>query len=104
MLPACQFCVATAQDSDATCQKDNLNEPNCQRDNFNEQASKQESYFWPTAHGHWKNYHRSPYIGPFNLSAAVAWSWHPPKGEYSDMLLGSSIDDKKNVYVAGDQA
>jgi len=66
-------------------------------------GSKQESYFWPTAHGHWKHYSRSPYVGPFNLSAAEKWSWHHPEGEFHDMYLGAAIDDRKNVYVAGDQ-
>jgi len=63
-----------------------------------------ERYHWPTAHGHWRHYGNSPHAGPFNLSASLAWSWHHPFGEYHEMPLGATIDDQRNIYVAGDQA
>merc|ERR1712164_11050 len=69
----------------------------------NSRTTRSDSYFWPTAHGHVRHYGNSPYEGPFNLSASVTWSWHHPDGQYNDMPMAASIDEKKNVYVTADQ-
>eukprot|EP00404_Azadinium_spinosum_P001222 CAMPEP_0180425230 /NCGR_PEP_ID=MMETSP1036_2-20121128/5155_1 /TAXON_ID=632150 /ORGANISM="Azadinium spinosum, Strain 3D9" /LENGTH=510 /DNA_ID=CAMNT_0022430711 /DNA_START=33 /DNA_END=1562 /DNA_ORIENTATION=+ len=66
-------------------------------------ASGLDSYFWPTAHGHYKHYGVSAFPGPFNLTTSLAWSWEHPDGQYNDMPMGAAIDDKNNVYVSADQ-
>mmetsp|Transcript_118339 Transcript_118339/g.382015 ORF Transcript_118339/g.382015 Transcript_118339/m.382015 type:complete len:463 (+) Transcript_118339:70-1458(+) len=61
-------------------------------------------YFWPSGHGVVGRYSNSPYMGPKNLSASLAWSWHHPSGRFHTLTFGTAIDDKKNIYLTASDA
>lgn len=59
-------------------------------------------YHWPSGRGRVGQYGTSPYVGPKNLSAAFAWSWHHPEGKYHTLPYGTAIDDLNNIYLTTD--
>merc|ERR1719487_349613 len=64
-------------------------------------------YFWPTGRGTPGSYGVSPYstehligVPPYNgTMRPPTWTWHDPKGRFSDIPVGLAIDDKKDIYV-----
>ena len=60
------------------------------------------SYFWPMAMGHPNYYSLPPWQGPTDLQASFSWEWFGPTGtRYEDAFMAAVIDDKKNIYVNG---
>mmetsp|Transcript_90201 Transcript_90201/g.263789 ORF Transcript_90201/g.263789 Transcript_90201/m.263789 type:complete len:542 (+) Transcript_90201:68-1693(+) len=102
LAPAHRAAVASASTAGGSGSEDETCEAG--RGCAGQPGSASEAYHWPTAHGHWRHYGTSPHVGPFNLSASLAWSWQVPDGQYHDMPLGAAIDDQKNIYVSADQA
>lgn len=60
------------------------------------------AHYWPSGRGRVGQYGTSPYVGPKNLSAEFAWSWHHPEGRYHTLPYGTAIDNSNNIYLTTD--
>jgi len=67
-------------------------------------AQKHAQYFWPTSRGKVGSYGNTEYDGPSDWAHSLAWQWHHPAGRYNTITIGVLIDDKKNIYLAADDA
>jgi len=60
-------------------------------------------HHWPHVRGNVGSYGTTPLVGPVDLNASFAWSFHHPDGRYHSVMLGGAvIDREKNIYVSTD--
>lgn len=56
------------------------------------------TYFWPSGRGLVGSYTASPFPATRNLSSP-SWTWRHELGDWYTMPIGTSIDDRKNIYL-----
>lgn len=61
------------------------------------------TYYWPHARGHVGKYSVTDHMGPKDLNASLAWSWHHPNGRYHTVVVsGPLLDGEGNVYITSE--
>eukprot|EP00930_Biecheleria_cincta_P097458 TRINITY_DN89171_c0_g1_i1.p1 TRINITY_DN89171_c0_g1~~TRINITY_DN89171_c0_g1_i1.p1 ORF type:complete len:499 (+),score=46.89 TRINITY_DN89171_c0_g1_i1:100-1497(+) len=60
------------------------------------------AYSWPSGRGRVGQYGTSRFVGPKNLTADFAWSWHHPEGKYHTLPYGTAMDHVNNIYLTTD--
>lgn len=61
-------------------------------------ASPDRAYYWSSANGNVGSYSHSEFQGPEQLSSPT-WTWNDPRGRWSTIPLGVSIDDEQSLYL-----
>jgi len=62
-------------------------------------STSQAEYYWPSGRGSVGSYGVSSFPATRQVASQPTWSWHDPKGRWSNIPIGTAIDDEKNIYL-----